>query len=116
MAWVRTVGGQLETRLRYSSALCYNTFPFPGISDAQRLQLEKCVLKVLDEREQHSEKTLAELYDPQKMPKGLIEAHQNMDLAVEQCYRKSLFSSDEERMEYLFDLYEKMIADRKKET
>jgi hypothetical protein len=114
MCWVRTVGGRLETRIRYSSALCYNTFPFPKISAAQQSKLEECVYRVLDEREQHSERTLAELYDPDKMPKGLIEAHREMDLAVEQCYRKQPFANDEERLEYLFALYEQMIADEKK--
>ena len=36
-----------------------------------------------------------------------------MDLAVEQCYRKKPFKSDEERLEYLFKLYEEMIAAEK---
>ncbi len=114
MCWVRTVGGRLKTDYRYSSALCYNTFPFPKISAAQQSKLEECVYRVLDEREQHSERTLAELYDPDKMPKGLLDAHREMDLAVEQCYRKQPFSSDEERLEHLFALYEKMIAEEKK--
>lgn len=117
MAWVRTVAGRLESRIRYSSALCYNTFPFPDISDSQKEVLEECVFKILDEREAHSEKTLAELYDPDKMPRGLRQVHSEMDLAVEKCYRKKLFTSDEERLEYLFKLYEQMIeAEKKKET
>jgi hypothetical protein len=32
---------------------------------------------------------MAELYDPDKMPDGLRQAHHEMDLAVEQCYRKN---------------------------
>ncbi len=110
MTWVRAVAGRLETRLRYSSALCYNTFPFPEITDDQKESLEEHVFKVLDEREAHSEKTMAELYDPDKMPEGLRMAHHEMDLAVEQCYRARPFKSDEERLEYLFKLYEEMTA------
>jgi len=110
MTWVRTVAGRLETRIRYSSALCYNTFPFPEITAAQKTTLEDHVFKVLDEREQHPEKTMAQLYDPDKMPDGLRQAHHEMDLAIEQCYRPQPFKSDEERLEYLFKLYEKMIA------
>ncbi len=110
MTWVRTVAGRLKTDYRYSSALCYNTFPFPGITDSQKTALEDHVFKVLDEREQHSEKTMAQLYDPDKMPAGLRQAHHAMDMAVEQCYRKKPFNSDEERLEYLFKLYEEMIA------
>jgi hypothetical protein len=110
MTWVRTVAGRLKTDYRYSSALCYNTFPFPGITDSQKTTLEDHVFKVLDEREQHPEKTMAQLYDPDKMPAGLRQAHHAMDMAVEQCYRKKPFNSDEERLEYLFKLYEEMIA------
>jgi len=113
MTWVRAVAGRLETRIRYSSALCYNTFPFPPISEAQKTALEDHVFKVLDEREKHPEKTMAQLYDPDKMPQGLREAHHEMDRAVEQCYRSRPFNSDEERLEYLFRLYEEMIEAEK---
>ena len=68
---------------------------------------------MLDEREKHPEKTMAQLYDPDKMPQGLREAHHEMDRAVEQCYRSRPFNSDEERLEYLFRLYEEMIEAEK---
>jgi hypothetical protein len=109
MTWVRAVAGRLKTDYRYSPSLCYNTFPFPDINAAQKTTLEDHVLKVLDERERHPEKTMAQLYDPDKMPDGLRQAHHEMDLAVEQCYRSRPFTSDEERLEYLFKQYEKMI-------
>ena len=70
-------------------------------------------IAIIDERLKHSEKTLAQLYDPNKMPKGLREAHHQNDLAVERCYRSTPFNSDEERLEYLFKLYEKMIQEEK---
>lgn len=110
MAWVRAVAGRLETRIRYSSTLCYNTFPFPKITEDQKKRIELYVFGVLDEREKHSEKTLAELYDPDKMPAGLRQAHHNLDIAIEQCYRLKPFDSDEERLEHLFTLYEQMIS------
>lgn len=113
MSWIKSVGGKLETRIRYSTSLCYNTFPFPPISQSQKQELEQCVFRILEERENHSEKTLAQLYDPNKMPIGLREAHSLNDLAVERCYRSKPFESDEERLEYLFKLYEKMIAEEK---
>jgi hypothetical protein len=47
------------------------------------------------------------------MPEGLREAHRQNDLAVERCYRSKPFESDEERLEYLFKLYEQMIAEEK---
>jgi hypothetical protein len=94
--WIRAVCGSLETRIRYSSVLGYNTFPFPNISDAQKKELEKHVYRILEEREKHSEKTLAQLYDPDKMPGALREAHHQNDLAIERIYRSKPFSSDED--------------------
>ncbi len=111
--WIKAVCGSLETRIRYSNILGYNTFPFPSIPEVQKQELEKHVYKILEEREAHSEKTLAQLYDPDKMPEGLREAHLQNDLAIERCYRDKPFESDDERLEYLFKLYEKMIEEEK---
>jgi hypothetical protein len=47
------------------------------------------------------------------MPIGLREAHHQLDLAIERCYRAKPFENDEERLEYLFKLYEQMIAEEK---
>jgi hypothetical protein len=64
------------------------------------------VYSVLEERERHPEKTLAQLYDSDDMPKDLKNAHEQLDLAVERCYRLRLFDSDAERLEYLFKQYD----------
>ena len=109
MCWVKTVGGRLDSRIRYSSSICYNTFPFPKISQRQKEQINLHVFEVLEEREKHSGKTLAQLYDSNKMPTGLKKAHHQLDLAVERCYRLRPFESNTERLQYLFKEYEKMI-------
>ena len=113
MIWVRAVSSRLRADYQYQVGICYNTFPFPVITDTQKSALEDHVFKVLDEREQHPEKTIAQLYDPDKMPHDLCQAHHEMDLAVEKCYRSRPFKSDEERLEYLFKLYEVMIEAEK---
>lgn len=113
MVWLKTVGGKLETRFQYSKNIVYNTFPIPTLSDNQKQELEKHVYRIFEEREKYSEKTLAQLYDPDKMPEGLREAHRQNDLAVERCYRSKPFESDEERLEFLFKLYEQMIAEER---
>jgi hypothetical protein len=110
MTWVRAVGGRLKSDYRYSAAVCYNTFPVPDLSDSQKQDLTTHVMNVLQERENHPEKTMAQLYDPDKMPDGLRAAHHALDLAVDGLYRKTPFTSDEERLEHLFKRYEAMIA------
>lgn len=110
MVWVRAVAGKLKLDYSYSVSICYNTFPFPMILQKQKEDLKKYVYRILDEREKHSEKTLGELYDPDRMPYELREAHRQNDLAVDRCYRFKPFESDAERLEYLFKLYEDMIA------
>lgn len=108
MVWVRAVAGRLETRIRYSSTLCYNTFPFPKISTQRKNEITRYVDEVLQARENHSGKTLAQLYDPDKMPEDLRQAHHDLDLAIDRCYRSHPFKSDEDRLEYLFKMYEEM--------
>lgn len=110
MVWVELVAGRLESRIRYSSSLCWNTFPFPDVSKKQKDEITELVFAILDEREKYSQKTLAQLYDPDKMPEGLKKAHHELDLAIERCYRTKLFANDEERLEYLFKMYEEMAG------
>ncbi len=109
MAWLRAVGGKMKTDFRYSNTLVYNTFPVPELSASSKEELTKRALRVLDVREYHCEKTLAELYDPDLMPRNLREAHQKIDEAVDRLYKSTPFASDEERLAVLFAKYQQMI-------
>lgn len=106
--WVRAVGGRLKTDIRYSATLCYNTFPFPKLTPAEKEELERLAKKILDIRDENFDMTLGEMYNPESMPEDLREAHHQLDLAVERIYRAEPFTSDEERLEHLFKLYAKM--------
>lgn len=108
--WISITCGRMKSDYNYSSTLCYNTFPFPEINEKQKENLNLHVFAVLDERAKYPTKTLAQLYDPDKMPKGLKDAHHELDLAIERCYRLKSFESDVERLEYLFKLYEQMTT------
>ncbi|MDO8713745.1 MAG: N-6 DNA methylase [Polynucleobacter sp.] len=107
--WVRTVGGQLETRLRYSAEICYNTFPFPEINEKKKQLVSEKAMAIIAIREAYPEFSIEDLYDPDTMPADLKMAHQELDAVVEQCYQIKPFYSDTERMECLFKLYEKMM-------
>ncbi|CAM3607627.1 class I SAM-dependent DNA methyltransferase [Micrococcus flavus] len=111
MAWTRAVGGQLETRLRYSNTIVYNNFPVPPLSDKTKEMLTVAALRVLDVREYHCEQTLAELYDPDRMPQDLRDAHAEIDALVDSIYSKKPYETDEQRLSDLFALYERMTAE-----
>ncbi len=114
MTWMRIVCGRMRNAgYRYSATLVYNTFPVPALTEADRQALSTGALNVLAAREASPGKTLAQMYDPDKMPAGLKAAHQALDETVDRIYRpKQEFSSDEERLEMLFELYETMIAEK----
>lgn len=114
MTWIRTVCGQLETRIRYSSSLGYNTFPVNPLTQDQKDALNKSARRILLARAAHPEKTLADMYDPDKMPINLREAHNENDHLVDNLYRKGGFTNDEDRLAALFELYEQMTLKEKK--
>ena len=106
--WVRAVGGRLKTDIRYSATLCYNTFPFPKLTEAQKKELSILADNIITVREENYFLTLGEMYNPETMPEDLRQAHHQLDLAVERIYRPEPFASDEERLAHLFKLYAKM--------
>lgn len=107
MTWLRHVGGRLKSDYRYSIGLVYNTFPTPP-RDKDTSKLKPLAQTVLDARAAHPDATLADLYDPDLMPPNLRKAHKALDRAVDRVYRRSGFSSERQRIEHLFSLYEKI--------
>ena len=111
MAWMRAVTGRMKSDYMYSVGVVYNTFPLPpGFADADTAALEPLAQEVLDTRAAHPDATLADLYDPDLMPASLRRAHHALDRAVDRLYRRQRFTSERERVEYLFALYERMQA------
>ncbi|WP_180101609.1 DNA methyltransferase [Acinetobacter sp. YH12126] len=109
MVWTKTLAGRLRTDIRYTSAICYNTFPVPKLMKAAIFKLNESAFKILAVRESYSHLSLAQLYDPEKMPLDLKQAHIENDLLVEKLYKSSEFKTDEERLERLFHYYETML-------
>ncbi len=111
--WMRLVAGRLESRYRYSGTIVYNTFPFPDATDEQKNNIENFAEEILLARASNAGMTLAELYDPDKMPDDLKQAHSNLDDAVDKLYRPQGFTNTEERLAHLLARYEQLIEAEK---
>ncbi|WP_296593211.1 DNA methyltransferase [Methylophaga sp.] len=110
MSWVRMVAGRLKSDYRYSSALCYNTFPFPEIEDNHKASLNELALECLQVRETYTSQTLAKLYAPDQMPHDLRDVHLRIDRAVDKCFTDRVLDGDEARLEILFKNYSEMTG------
>jgi hypothetical protein len=110
LVWIATVCGKLETRYRYSNTLGWNTFPVPPLTDKNKADLTRCAEDILLAREHHFPATIADLYEPDKMPDDLRQAHDRNDEVLERIYIGRRFKNDTERLEKLFDLYARITA------
>jgi type I restriction-modification system DNA methylase subunit len=111
ITWVKYVCGRLKSDFRYSNSLVCNNFPWPENPSAkQKVAVETAAQAVLDARAQFTDSSLADLYDPNTMPPALVKAHQQLDKAVDLCYRPQPFTTETKRIEYLFELYDKYTA------
>jgi hypothetical protein len=112
LVWIATVCGKLKTDFRYSNTLGWNTFPVPTLTEKNKADLARCAENILLAREAHFPATIADLYDPEKMPIELRQAHERNDEVLERIYIGRQFRNDTERLEKLFELYSKMTAGR----
>ncbi len=113
-AWVGVTAGRMKSDYRYSSGVCYNSFPIPKLTQQNRAELTRTAESILLAREAHFPATIADLYDPETMPDDLRRAHDENDEVLERIYIGRRFRNDTERLEKLFDLYTKMTADAPK--
>jgi hypothetical protein len=116
-AWTRVTCGRIKSDLRYSAEIVYNNFPWPDQpTDKQVNAIESAAQGVLDARSKFPESSLADLYDPLTMPPALVQVHQMLDRAVDAAYGRKNFTSDAERVAFLFELYRKYTSLRPADT
>ena len=108
--WIGTVCVRMRTDFSYSNTLGWNTFPLPPLTQKNRDDLTACAEAILLTREAHFPATIADLYDPERMPDDLRAAHDANDDTLERIYVGRRFRNDTERLEYLFKLYTKMTS------
>lgn len=106
MTWLKYTCGRMKSDYIYSIQIVYNNYPWPKEpSDKNKKAVETKAQKILDVRTEFPESSLADLYDPLTMPPKLVKAHQELDKAVDLCYRPQAFTNETARIEFLFDLY-----------
>ena len=110
LVWIGTVCGKMKTDFRYSNTLGWNTFPVPTLTEKNMADLTACSEDILLAREAHFPATIADLYDPEKMPENLRAAHDRNDETLERIYIGRRFKNDTERLEKLFEMYTKMTS------
>jgi len=112
MVWMKSTCGRMKSDFQYSASIVYNNFPWPeNPTRVQEINIEKAAQKILDIRDLFPNSSLADLYDPLSMPPELVKVHNELDRAVDLAYRSQPFVSEANRMEFLFELYEKYTAD-----
>lgn len=112
--WIGTVCVRMRTDFSYSNTLGWNTFPVPKLTEKNKEDLTRCAEDILLAREAHFPATIADLYDPEKMPSDLRHAHELNDEVLERIYIGRRFKNDTERLEKLFELYTKMTSQNSK--
>lgn len=108
--WIGTVCVRMRTDFSYSNTLGWNTFPIPKLTEKNKEDLTRCAEDILLAREAHFPATIADLYDPEKMPDDLRHAHERNDEVLERIYIGRRFKNDTERLEKLFELYTRMTG------
>lgn len=106
--WVKTVCGRMKLDIRYSAATVYNTFPFITTTEEEKAKLEQLANNILKARANHPNSSLADLYDPDKMPADLREAHRANDEYVRSLYGFTMENTKEYILAGLLTLYKKL--------
>ena len=104
-AWIRIVAGRLGDGYRYSNTIVYNNFVWPEETVEQKKIIEQTARNILNVRSSYPDKSLADLYDPDKMPADLLAAHKANDSAVEAAYGVDFNGDEEKIVAHLFKLY-----------
>jgi hypothetical protein len=108
--WIKTICTTMRTDFSYTNTLGWNTFPVPKLTEKNRADLTAAAEGILLAREAHFPATIADLYDPEKMPANLRAAHDHNDEVLERIYIGRCFRNDTERLEKLFEMYTKMTT------
>ena len=111
ITWQKTVGGRLESRLRFNKLLTWNTFPLPPTDQATRERIIAAGKEVLKARKNQPGASLAGMYAPDAISNELLDAHSILDQEVDRLFAiKAPEPSELERQDVLFARYQELTA------
>ena len=113
IAWMRAVGGRIKSDLRLSNTLTFNTFPLDAVGAEKRQDVIAAGRGVMEARKTAGDVSLAKLYDPEKMPFNLKNAHTVLDTVVDELFGLTTQSTSKlGRQQALFKSYSVMTGQR----
>ena len=102
--WLSCIGGKMKSDYQNSIKIVFNNLMIPENSDkSKKDDVVNSVNKILDIRNNLNDKSLANLYDPNTMPKNLLDAHNELDKKIYKYLGKKIDNRNE-ILEYLMEL------------
>ena len=111
-AWMRVVAGRLEMRYRYSKDIVYNNFPWPEVTEEQRIKIESTAQAILEAREKYPDASMADLYGNLIVFPGLMKAHRANDAAVLEAYGFPKDATESDIVARLFKMYQELTENK----
>lgn len=108
MVWTKAFCGYKDRRLRYSTEVIYNNFPWPKASNDLMLKIYMAAQKILFIRSKYTDSTIADLYDDVVMPNDLRKAHRNLDNNVLKAYGLGIDATDDDILTLLCNEYDRI--------
>ena len=112
ITWQKTVGGRLKSDVSFSNTVVWNNLPLPKLEPETRQKIIDAGHGVLEAREKHPERTLAQHYNPLVMDPELLKAHAKLDASVDTAFgAKGSCEDEKQRQEILFARYAELTRD-----
>lgn len=109
ITWQKSVGGRLESRLRFSNTVVWNSLPLRRVPPDLRVKATEAGRRIQDARDTLGDLPLAQLYSPHAMPASLRDAHRQLDGVMDVAFGATrTVDSEEERQELLFKQFARL--------
>ncbi|OJX66130.1 MAG: hypothetical protein BGO94_04200 [Micrococcales bacterium 72-143] len=103
--WMRAIGGRIKSDLRFSNTFVYNSFPLPELTAQQRAALIAAAEQLVRARGEFPGKSLADLYEPGRIPEPVLVAHAAIDKVVDAAFGVKEGASVEDRQRLMLRRY-----------